>query len=140
MTKFSAFQFVANLASDLNGELTDLENLLEQGTDKATEIASTYRHLGSFIQGVSYTIDFIEDDETRHEIADVIKEWQDNIASYRAKCMEIVYTVKVGREVGITTRYEACGTKTYTLYIANDDKLTCDNLDAVRDYIHENFK
>ena len=140
MTKFSAFQFVANLASDLNGEITDLENLLEQGTDKAKEIANTYRHLGSFIQGVSYTIDFIEDDETRHEIADVIKEWQDNILSYRAKCMEVVYSAKVGREVAITTRYEASGSKTYRLYIANDDKLACDNLDAVRDYINENFK
>lgn len=140
MTKFSAFQFVANLASDLNGEITDLENLLEQGTDKANEIANTYRHLGSFIQGVSYTIDFIEDDETRHEIADVIKEWQDNILGYRAKCMEIVYSVKVGREVGITTRYEACGSKMYTLYIANDSKFTTSKLDDIRDYIHENFK
>ena len=140
MTKFSAFQFVANLASDLNGEITDLENLLEQGTDKANEIANTYRHLGSFIQGVSYTIDFIEDDETRHEIADVIKEWQDNILGYRAKCMEIVYSVKVGREVGITTRFEASGDKMYTLYIANDNKLTTSKLDDVRDYINENFK
>lgn len=140
MTKFRAFQFVASLAADLNGEITDLENLLEQGTDKANEIANTYRHLGSFIQGVSYTIDFIADDETRHEIEDVIKEWQDSIAGYRAKCMEIVYTVKVGREVTITTRYEASGSKTYTLYIADDDKLTCDDLDAIRDYIHENFK
>ena len=59
MTKFSAFQFVNSLAADLSGEITDLENLLEQGSEKAKEIASTYRHLGSFIQGVSYTIDFI---------------------------------------------------------------------------------
>lgn len=139
MTKFSAFQFVSNLASDLNGEITDLENLLEQGTEKAKEIANTYRHLGSFIQGVSYTIDFIEDDETRHEIADVIKEWNDTILSYRAKCMEIVYSAKVGREVVITTSFEGYS-KTYRLYIANDDKLTCDNLDAIRDYINENFK
>lgn len=140
MTKFSAFQFVSNLASDLNGEITDLENLLEQGTEKAKEIANTYRHLGSFIQGVSYTIDFIEDDEARHEIADVIKGWEENLTSYRAKCMEIVYTEHVGREVAITTKYDACGGKMYTLYIANDSKLTTSKLDDIRDYIHENFK
>lgn len=139
MTKFSAFQFVANAASDLNGEITDLEKMLEQGTEKAKEIASTYRHLGSFIQGVNYTIDFIEDDETRHEIQDIIKEWQDTLLGYRAQCMGIVYTARIGREVSITTRYECTG-KTYTLWIANDDKLTCDNLDAVRDYINENYK
>ena len=140
MTKFSAFQFVANLAADLNGEITDLENLLAQGTDKAKEIANTYRHLGSFIQGVSYTIDFIEDDETRSEIAAIINEWNDNLMGYRAKCMEIIYTEKVGREVVITTRFEANGGKMYTLYIANDNKLTTSKLDDVRDYINENFK
>ena len=140
MTKFNAFQFVASLASDLSGEITDLENLLAQGTDKAKEIANTYRHLGSFIQGVSYTIDFIEDDEARHEIADVIKGWEEDLMSYRAKCMEIVYTEHIGREVSITTRFEASGDKMYTLYIANDNKLTTSKLDDVRDYINENFK
>ena len=103
MKDFNAFMFVSHAASDLNGEFTDLENLMEQGGDKAREIGNAFQHLVSLIQGMEYTIDFIEDDEARHEIVEVIKEWQETLMGYRAGCMKIIYSKRMGQDFDILT-------------------------------------
>ena len=140
MKDFNAFMFVSHAASDLNGEFTDLENLMEQGGDKAREIGNAFQHLVSLIQGMEYTIDFIEDDEARHEIVEVINEWQETLMGYRAGCMKIIYSKRMGQDFDILTKHEADGTRTYTVSIDGYPRFTGKSLDEVRDYFYETNK
>ena len=140
MKDFNAFMFVSHAASDLNGEFTDLENLMEQGGDKAREIGNAFQHLVNLIQGMEYTIEFIEDDEARHEIVEVIKEWQETLMGYRAGCMKIIYSKRMGQDFDILTKHEADGTRTYTVSIDGDPRFTGKSLDEVRDYFYETNK
>lgn len=134
MKEFNAFMFVSHAAADLEGEFTDLEELLEQGQAKAHEIANSFRHLESLIQGMKYTIDFIEDDEARHEIGEVIEDWRNTLLTYRASCMMIVYSKELGKKFSIITMNHLDGSTTYTVSIDGENRITCNTLDDVRDY------
>ena len=117
MTKLNSIHLAAGMGADLEGELRELENLMEQGVDKAKEIRHQFNHINSLLIGMKYVIDFIEDEEDRKDLGAIVDQYKGFLMSDRREAMQIVYTARIGRKV--TIKPDAPGT--YALEIAGND-------------------
>lgn len=135
MLKINGIQLAAGIGSDVEGELRDLEDLMKQGAEKAKEIRNQFNHINSLLTGMSYVIRYIEDAEEMEELDNLIDTMRSGLMSNRRKCMEIVYSDKIGRKVKIrsdapgTLALDIAGTETEGGHIVYGLK----DLDAVKD-------
>lgn len=117
MTKINTIHLAAGIGSDVEGEIKELENLMEQGVSKAKEIRHQFNHINSLLIGMNYVIEFIEDEEDKKALKEVTDQYKAFLMSDRRRCMEIIYTAQIGRKVTIKT--DAPGT--YALEVAGTE-------------------
>lgn len=137
MTKFNAIQFVAGLSIDFASEIEDLQKKLQgnnSGADNLDEMISDYRHLSSFLQGVDYMIDYLEDGETKTEIEAVSKTWHDMLQDYWQPLAERKATRDLGKPVSITTTFKADGVRSYSVRVDGREAIFSKSSE-VRDYL-----
>lgn len=129
MKKFNAIQFVATAAVDLNGEFEDLEKLVEEGAEKAEAIRRQWNHLDSLIQGMEYTIEFIDDEEISDEVGGFLQDQRKYLMTLLPGCLQVVWSVKLGEKVEIITTYRADKTKYHTLSVGGRPEGTFEKID-----------
>lgn len=101
MIKINAIELAAGIATDVNEEINELDELIAADTKKATEIRKKYNHISSLLVGMSYVIDYTEEEEERHDLQKIIEDLRSTLNTYRRQCMEIIYSAQCGREVRI---------------------------------------
>lgn len=129
MKKFNAIQFVATAAVDLNGEFEDLEKLVEEGAEKAEAIRHQWNHLDSLIQGMEYTIEFIDDEEISDEVGGFLQDQRKYLMALLPGCLQVVWSVKLGEKVEIITTYRSGKTKYHTLSVGGRPEGTFEKID-----------
>lgn len=99
MIKINAIELAAGIATDVNEEINELDELIASDKKNAVEIRKKYNHISSLLVGMSYVIDYTEEEEERHALQGIIEDLRGNLKVYRRQCMEIIYSAQCGREV-----------------------------------------
>lgn len=126
MTKISLLQFAASLSVDISDEIDDLSEMISAyksypDDTKLEKMIKQYNHVSSFLQGVEYMIDFIEDEEDKEELKGIYeKNWIDPLRYFWPSIVECKYTKEIGMEVRIGVTWEN-GKRVYDLRTGDVD-------------------
>jgi hypothetical protein len=139
MMKFNGIQFAAGLSADLRDEMNDLDNMItacREGDGDVDELVKTYRHLSSFLQGVDYMLDYMEDGDAKDEMQELLKEqWLGDLRSNWADVAAIKWSRELGEEVTISTTYLSDRRRLYTVKVGEHVLEDADDTGDVIDWL-----
>ncbi len=138
MLKLNVIQFAAGLSIDFTDEINDLDAMIKEARqDEAMidEVVRSYRHLSSFLQGIDYMIDYMEDDESKEQLKALSDTtWHGQLQSFWATIMEMKWSRTLDEKVHIVTHYLADGKIQYEVTTKNGTE-TCKTREKVADYL-----
>lgn len=148
MTKFNAIHFAAGLSYDMDEEIVEMHQMLDEligmeekdrDEKKIRQVIRQYSHLNSFLQGVKYMAEYIEDEDTKREVKGLVSDfWGRDLAGCWADALKVKWERELGLEIRVMSHYHEDGEEpTYDIRVGDDYMATAKRREAVIDYLNE---
>ena len=138
---FDTIGFLTTAAVDIDGELTDLDQLITEfsipGTDPQ-RARRQYNHISSLLTGIMYTVGYLEENETRQGIEGWLEQMQTRLGERRPPILAALYSDKLHKQVRITACHASDGDLIYyELEIDGQHRSRRTRLEEIRDTLRE---
>lgn len=142
MTKINGIQFAAGLSADFTDEIDELQEMLEEynateNEELIDQMVRRFRHLDSFLNGVSYTINYMEDGEDKDNLLELVeKQWRGWLyGSFWMPVLQLRWTKKLGQPVKVQTIRNADGTETYSCQVGENQTSGRKHREEIADFL-----